>query len=90
MKITIENLENWTGEGITLTANVNARSFKMYDHTFTVGEFTRVTDKGGFVQLFGSGWGEDPVTTLHFFDTTEDPTLEAIITKAAKWIANHI
>lgn len=79
------NLDNWTGEVVTIKYT-NALRFKMYGYTFKV-DVTENFDDGSFVADLNSPDWEDPLTTLFFLNPA---TPEQMVKKAVRYVANRV
>ena len=84
MKVTT-NKANWTGEEATV--EVTDRSFEYYDYTWIVGEYQEVFRGEGYVSLYGSDWGTEPVASLLVAASDE---LSDIVAAAVRWISNNV
>ena len=93
MKIVIENLENWSGKGATVIANVKNRTFNYEGTTWELAETTEMGRgekelfHGTFFVLSSKEYGGDMQTlTLEHLD----PTFEEQVVAAVKWIAYYV
>lgn len=74
------NLENYSGQSMTITAVDGV--FEMYGYTFTMGEFVEVWRGEGYVELFGNEW-TDRFALLDLMDSNPESALKAAMINIA-------